>query len=632
MSAEEGSSNSSRGLAVAEPENALTDDTEEEEGGGGDNDEGWNEWVEDDSRLPAVQCLLSSGSAGSVEDALARDKEAFAFDLRQFLTTHGLDYVGFVRVVNFIRSSRAAGTEPGAIAAQLSDPQALAAVLSDDRHLHMVLQNDRLVYEGAEIVLPPDEDEEDENDSDGVAEDVGRAEGDSDDSNDSDDDALGMGGLDVGASIGKEQEQNVDTGLASAREAQLQKQLRRLAAENKQLVQELVETKAAVARFVAGTAAATATAAATGPAAGATKSGEEGEAAGGAAASRQRPPGSISARGRRDNDTYYFDSYSATAIHREMLSDSVRTSAYRDAILGNPSLFTGKVVLDVGCGTGILSLFAAKAGARRVIGVDMSTMTSTAQAVADRNGFGDVITIVRGKAEEVDLPLAPGEKVDIIISEWMGYALLYECMLQSVLVARDRFLAPGGTVLPNKTTIVLEVADERPGTGPLDFWDQVYGFDLSPVRQRVRVDVQEPLVNVLPASRVASSRCAVHTFDCVSMRADDVDVDWAPFSVTLSREPVGQGLAFVVLSFDTLFDADGGCTENAVEFRTDPASKTTHWVQTLLRLPEPVAGLHAGDVVSGQIQLRRNAVNPRELDIALRGFPQPDSILYYHMH
>ena len=562
--------------------------------------------MEDDSRLPPVQCLLSSGTAESVEEALARDKEAFAFDLRQFSETHRLDYVGFVRVVNFIRSSRAAGTEPAAIVAQLSQPPpAVAAMLSGDQHLHMVLQNDRLVYEGAEVVLPSDEDDEEE-------EAAAAADDDDDDDND---DALGMGGLDVGAATGREQD---DAGLAAAREAQLQQQLQRLAAINKQLVQELVETKAAVARFVTGTAVAAAR-----PAGTIDSSATEGAAS--------RRPAS-SARGHRDNDTYYFDSYSATTIHREMLSDSVRTSAYRDAILGNPSLFAGKVVLDVGCGTGILSLFAAKAGARRVIGVDMSTMTTTAQAVADRNGFGDVITIVRGKAEEVDLPLAPGEKVDIIISEWMGYALLYECMLQSVLVARDRFLAPGGTVLPNKTTIVLEVADERPGTGPLDFWDQVYGFDLSPVRQRVRVDVQEPLVNVLPASRVASSRCKVHTFDCVTMGASDVDVDWTPFSVTLSRDPVGQGLAFVVLSFDTLFDTDGGCTENTVEFRTDPASKTTHWVQTLLRLPEPVTGLRSGDVVSGHIQLRRNAVNPRELDIALRGLPHPDSILYYHMH
>lgn len=66
---------------------------------------------------------------------------------------------------------------------------------------------------------------------------------------------------------------------------------------------------------------------------------------------------------------YYFDSYAHFGIHEEMLKDEVRTLTYRNALYHNKHLVKDKIVLDVGCGTGILCMFAVKAGAKRVIGV-----------------------------------------------------------------------------------------------------------------------------------------------------------------------------------------------------------------------------------------------------------------------
>lgn len=76
-----------------------------------------------------------------------------------------------------------------------------------------------------------------------------------------------------------------------------------------------------------------------------------------------------------------------------------------------------KVVLDIGCGTGILSMFAAKAGASKVFAIECSSIVDYARKIVEANNFADVITIIQGKVEEVELPV---EKVDIIISEWMG--------------------------------------------------------------------------------------------------------------------------------------------------------------------------------------------------------------------
>merc|ERR1712121_223780 len=78
---------------------------------------------------------------------------------------------------------------------------------------------------------------------------------------------------------------------------------------------------------------------------------------------------------------YYFDSYAHFGIHEEMLKDEVRTLTYRNSMFHNKHLFKGKVVLDVGCGTGILSMFAAKAGARKVIGIECSSIVEYAQKI-----------------------------------------------------------------------------------------------------------------------------------------------------------------------------------------------------------------------------------------------------------
>ncbi|XP_034019799.1 protein arginine N-methyltransferase 3 [Thalassophryne amazonica] len=143
---------------------------------------------------------------------------------------------------------------------------------------------------------------------------------------------------------------------------------------------------------------------------------------------------------RQDEDEAYFSSYGHYSIHEEMLKDKVRTESYRDFMYRNPEVFREKVVLDVGCGTGILSMFAARAGAKKVIGVEKSEIIYQTMDIIRSNHLEDKITLIKGCIEDVNLPV---EKVDVIISEWMGYFLLFESMLDSVLYARDLYLDHG---------------------------------------------------------------------------------------------------------------------------------------------------------------------------------------------
>lgn len=84
-----------------------------------------------------------------------------------------------------------------------------------------------------------------------------------------------------------------------------------------------------------------------------------------------------------------------------MLMDDVRTSHYRNAILSNRVDFAGKVVMDVGAGSGILSLFAAQAGAVKVYAVEASGMAQNARKLIEANGYGRVIEVLQSKIEDI---------------------------------------------------------------------------------------------------------------------------------------------------------------------------------------------------------------------------------------
>ncbi|KAL7240022.1 hypothetical protein ACSBR2_005815 [Camellia fascicularis] len=300
---------------------------------------------------------------------------------------------------------------------------------------------------------------------------------------------------------------------------------------------------------------------------------------------------------------YYFDSYSHFAL-QEMLKDAVRTKTYQNVIYKNNFLFKDKIVLDVGAGTGILSLFCAKAGAKHVYAVECSQMADMAQEIVKVNGFSDVITVLKGKVEEIELPVA---QVDIIISEWMGYFLLFENMLNTVLYARDKWLVNNGVVLPDKASLYLTaIEDADYKEDKIEFWNNVYGFNMSCIKKQ---SIMEPLVDTVDQKQIVTNCQLLKTMDISKMAPGDASFT-APFKLVAERDDYIHALvAYFDVSFTKCHKLTG--------FSTGPRSRTTHWKQTVLYL-EDVLTICEGEALVGNMTVAQNKKNPRDVDIMIK--------------
>ncbi|KAF8460381.1 S-adenosyl-L-methionine-dependent methyltransferase [Kalaharituber pfeilii] len=306
---------------------------------------------------------------------------------------------------------------------------------------------------------------------------------------------------------------------------------------------------------------------------------------------------------KEHSEIHYFQSYNHHGIHEEMLKDEVRTNSYKNAIYQNKHLFKDKIVLDVGCGTSILSMFAVQAGAKHVYGIDMSTIIEKAREIVKVNKMEDKITLIQGKMEEIELPV---DKVDIIISEWMGYFLLYESMLDTVLYARDRYLAPGGLIFPDRATIhMAAIEDGEYKEEKIGFWDNVYGFDFSPLKDTA---LSEPLVDTVDFKAVVTDPVAVFPIDLYTVQPPELAFS-VPFTLTARRDDFIHALI-------AWFDIDFGACHKPIRFSTGPHAKYTHWKQTVFYLRE-VLTVKEGEQIKGTLTSRPSKANKRDLDVTI---------------
>lgn len=260
-------------------------------------------------------------------------------------------------------------------------------------------------------------------------------------------------------------------------------------------------------------------------------------------------------------------------------------------------------MLDIGCGTGILSMFAAKAGAAQVYAIECSNIIDYARKIIEANNLSKTITLIQGKVEEVVLPVP---KVDIIISEWMGYCLFYESMLDTVLFARDKWLKPDGLLFPDKCTLYITAIEDRQYKDEkINWWDDVYGFDMSSIR---KVAITEPLVDVVDPKQLVTSPCLIKEVDLYVAKKEDLDFE-SPFRLTVKRNDFVQALV-------TYFNVDFSKCHKKIGFSTSPEAQYTHWKQTVFYFDEYLT-VKKNEEIYGTFQMKPNQRNNRDLDFTI---------------
>lgn len=279
--------------------------------------------------------------------------------------------------------------------------------------------------------------------------------------------------------------------------------------------------------------------------------------------------------------------YSQVSGHQGMVFDQRRNAAFARAIATHVK--PDSVVLDLGAGLGLHGLLAARAGAARVYLIEPAPVCELAREIAVANGLAERMVFLQARAEEVDLP----EKVDLILSVFTGNLLYSEDLLPTLFLARDRFLAEGGRLLPDCGELwAVPLMDEQLHAEHIACWSdpaQLQGLDFAAARRFAANEVQWLEGGTARGQRLAEAQCLV-SVDFTQGRDGDCDAE-------AELEILQDGLCHGLLTWIRFRLGDSWLA-------TDPQEPAMHWSNAVLPLDPPLP-VTRGEVL--KLRLRRPA-------------------------
>ena len=260
-----------------------------------------------------------------------------------------------------------------------------------------------------------------------------------------------------------------------------------------------------------------------------------------------------------------------------MVFDDTRNQVYLDAI--RKTIKPGDTVLDLGAGLGVLGLIALQEGAGKVYMVDPSPVLKVAELAVQKRDYADRLILLEHSIEEANLP----EKVDAILSVFTGNFLLSEDLLPSLIFARDKFLKPGGVLLPDQGVMeIAPVMAQEYYEKWIDGWSEpVFGIDYSFVRSFAANSTFDVTPTQFNASFLAA---AVPIFEMDFTRVDSADCK-ARMEISITE----AGLCHGILGWFRARIGDAWLS-------TSPHETQMHWSQTFLPLQQPIM-LEPGNIL-----------------------------------